>query len=202
MTATLLNRIIPKHPTAFQLGSLALTSGKDADVWAQIYRALHQRGVFTALDPNIRPAFLKNRRKYRARLGWILPKTDLLKLSEEDLSWLDPKRDASTAAVHLCQKHTIPLVVLTMGAAGAKAFTAQGNFTIPAPKAEPFMDAIGAGDTFMGTLLARLAEAGLLTRAALECAPEASLHTAIAMSAKAATLNCQTCGCNPPYGRT
>jgi fructokinase len=202
VSAPLLNKIIPKHPAAFQLGSLALTSGKDADVWAQMFRALHQRGVFTALDPNIRPAFIKNRRKYRARLGWILPKTDLLKLSDEDLAWLDPKRNSAAAASHLRQKHSIPLVVMTMGAAGAKAFTAQGNFTLPAPVAAPFIDAIGAGDTFMGTLLAQLADAGLLTRTALETAPEARLNRAIAMSAKAASLNCQTSGCNPPYSAT
>ncbi len=199
VTTTLLNKIIPKHPAAFQLGSLALTSGKDADVWAQIYRAVHQRGVFTALDPNIRPAFIKNRRKYMARLGWILPKTDLLKLSDEDLTWLDPKRTPDAAAAHLRQKHKIPLVVMTMGAAGAKAFTAQGNFTIPAPKAEPFIDAIGAGDTFMGVLLAQLSETGLLAEGALKDASEAEVRRILKTAAKAAALNCQTSGCNPPY---
>ncbi len=198
VTAPLLNKIIPKHPTAFQLGSLALTSGKDADVWAQIYRAVHQRGVFTALDPNIRPAFIKNRRKYMARLGWILPKTDLLKLSNEDLAWLAPKRAPCAAAAHLRQKYKIPLVVMTMGTAGAKAFTEQGNFSIKAPKAEPFVDAIGAGDTFMGTLLAQLSKAGLLAREALQDAGEAELRAILKTAAKAAAVNCQASGCNPP----
>ncbi len=195
---TMLNRIIPKQAKAFQLGSLALTSGKDADVWAQMYRALHQRGVFTSLDPNIRPDFIKNRRKYMARLAWILPKTDLLKLSDEDLAWLDSKRGLDDAAAHLRAKHKIPLVVLTMGIAGAKAFTTQGNFSVPAPKAEPFVDAVGAGDTFMGTLLAQLSAAGLLARDALETVPEKQLAGILATAAKAAAMNCQTSGCNPP----
>ena len=198
VSAPMLNRIIPKQPAAFQLGSLALTSGKDADVWAQMYRALHQRGVFTSLDPNIRPDFIKNRRKYMARLAWILPKTDLLKLSDEDLTWLDPKRGLEDVATHLRAKHSIPLVVLTMGASGAKAFTSQGIFSVPAPRAEPFVDAVGAGDTFMGTLLAQLSAAGLLARDALKTASEKQLVGVLATAAKAAAMNCQTSGCNPP----
>ncbi len=198
VSTTMLNRIIPSRATAFQLGSLALTSGKDADVWAQMYRALHKRGVFTALDPNIRPDFIKNRRKYMARLEWILPKTDLMKLSDEDLGWLDPKRELEAAATHLRAKHDLPLLVLTLGAEGARAFTSLGNFSVPAPKAEPFIDAVGAGDTFMGTLLAQLSEAGLLTRAALKGADEPQLRRLLATAAKAAALNCQTSGCNPP----
>ena len=199
VSSTLLNRIIPKEAVAFQLGSLALTSGKDADAWAQIYRAMHLRGVFTSLDPNIRPSFIKNRRKYLARLDWILPKTDLLKLSDEDLSWFYPKRGLAAAAAHFRAKHDIPLLVLTRGAEGASGFTAQGQFDVSAPKAEPFVDAVGAGDTFMGTLLAQLSTTGLLSQAALETANETTLRPILSTAAKAAALNCETSGCNPPY---
>jgi len=199
VSTTMLNRIVPKQAKAFQLGSLALTSGRDADAWAQMYRALHQRGVFTSLDPNIRPAFIKNRHKYLARLEWILSKTDLLKLSDEDLNWLDPKRAAGDAAVHLRAKYNIPLLVLTRGADGATGFTAENQFDVSAPKADPFMDAVGAGDTFMGTLLARFSEAGLLSRSALEVADKTTLRSILASAAKAAAMNCETAGCNPPY---
>ncbi|NOR61612.1 MAG: carbohydrate kinase [Rhodobacteraceae bacterium] len=199
VSSTMLNRIIPKQATAFQLGSLALTSGKDADAWAQIYRAKHQRGMFTSLDPNIRPAFIKNRRKYLTRLDWILPKTDMLKLSDEDLNWFYPKRSLERAAAHLRAKHDIPLLVLTRGAEGATGFTEHGQFCVSAPKADPFVDAVGAGDTFMGTLLAQLSEAGLLNRLALENAAETALRPILEMAAKAAAMNCETSGCNPPY---
>jgi len=198
VSTTMLNRIIPKQAVAFQLGSLALTSGKDADVWAQMYRALHTRGLFTSLDPNIRPDFIKNRRKYIARLEWVFAKTDLLKLSDEDLAWLDPKRPLEAAAAHLRHTYDIPLLVLTMGAEGAMAFTDSENFKVPAPKADPFRDAVGAGDTFMGTLLAQLSESGLLNRDALIAATESRLRPILQMAAKAAAMNCETSGCNPP----
>jgi len=198
VTAPMLNRIIPKQSTAFQLGSLALASGKDANVWAQIYRALHKRGLFTSLDPNIRSEFIKSRRKYMARLDWILPKTDLLKLSDEDLTWLDPKRGLEDAAEYLRTKHNIPILVLTIGDKGAKAFISKGNFSVLAPMADPFIDAVGAGDTFMGTLLSQLSVAGLLTRKALVAAGESRLHYILKTAAKAAAMNCQSSGCNPP----
>ena len=199
VSTTLLNRIIPKAAKGFQLGSLALTSGKDADVWAQMYRAMHKRGLLTALDPNIRPGFIKNRQKYLARLEWVLKKTDLIKLSDEDMSWFDPKRSPMEAAALMRARFGIPLLVLTKGAEGATGITVAGTFDVPAPKADPFVDAVGAGDTFMGTLMAQLSSAGMCARAALEAATHDQLAPILAMAAKAAALNCQTSGCNPPY---
>jgi len=90
-------------------------------------------------------------------------------------------------------------LVLTRGAEGASGFTAQGQFDVSAPKAEPFVDAVGAGDTFMGTLLAQLSATGLLSQAALETANETTLRPILSTAAKAAALNCGTSGCNPPY---
>lgn len=199
VSAPLLNRIIPKQAVAFQLGSLALTSGKDADIWAQIYRAVHRRGVLTSLDPNIRPGFIRNRRKYMARLARILPETDLLKLSDEDLRWLEPKRSLDEAAEYLRGTYNIPLLVLTRGAEGATGFTAEGKVHAPSAKANPFVDAVGAGDTFMGTLLAQLSDHAMLTRGALESATGPWLYEILQMAAKAAAINCESSGCNPPY---
>lgn len=198
ITSTMLNRTIPKQAKALQLGSLALSSGKDADAWAQIYVAFHRRGKFTSLDPNIRPAFINKRRKYMARLEWVLAHTDLLKLSDEDLAWIAPDQPPEAAAATLQASYNIPLVVLTKGAEGAIGFYKNGLIEAPASKAEPFVDAVGAGDTFMGTLLAQLAENGLLTRDALLAATSETLRTCLAMAAKSAAINCTRSGCNPP----
>jgi len=198
VTTTLLNQIIPKQAKALQLGSLAITGGKDADAWAQIYTAIHKRGKFTSLDPNIRPAFIKNRRKFLARLEWMLDHTDLLKLSDEDLSWIAPDQPPETAAESLRLQHNIPLVVLTKGAEGAVAVTAEGTYSVSALKADPFKDAVGAGDTFMGTLLAQLSRSGMLSRAALQAATPETIRPILATAAKAAAINCTRSGCNPP----
>ena len=199
VTLPLLNRIIPKEAKALQLGSLALTSGRDAKAWAQIFTAFHKRGKFTSLDPNIRPAFIKNRRKFLARLERVLAHTDLLKLSDEDISWLSPGEPVEAAAQALRQKYDIPLVVLTKGSDGAVAFQAVGKVAAKAGIAAPFVDAVGAGDTFMGTLLAQLSSAGLLSRPALEAATPKAIEAALEMAAKAAAINCSRAGCNPPY---
>ena len=198
VSTALLNRIIPKQAQALQLGSLAITSGKDAAAWAQIYVAFHKRGKFTSLDPNIRAPFIKNRRKYLARLEWMLAHTDLLKLSDEDLAWIAPNQPPEAAAEALRKAHNIPLVVLTKGAEGAEAFQASGKFEVPSAEAKPFADAVGAGDTFMGTLLAQFSEAGLLSRGALQAAASDSLLSRLSLAAQAAAINCTRSGCNPP----
>ncbi len=198
VSLALLNRIIPKQARALQLGSLAITTGRDADIWAQIYVASKKRGIFTSLDPNIRPAFIKNRRKYMARLAWVMAHTDLLKMSDEDIGWLAPDTQPEAAAKALRDQHSIPLLVLTKGAEGAVAFYASGDMRAPASPAVPFMDAVGAGDTFMGTLLAQLSEQGLLAADNLAGATPETLETCLAAAGLAAAMNCETTGCNPP----
>ena len=199
VTSTLLNRIIPKEATALQLGSLALASGKDAENWAQIYVAFHKRGKFTSLDPNIRPAFIKKRRKFMARLQWVLAHTDMLKLSDEDLAWIAPEQNPEEAAKALQAEHNIPLVVLTKGESGALGFQSENTIVAPAHKADPFVDAVGAGDTFMGTLLVQLTELGLLSRPALTAADPQVIQACLSKAAMAAAINCTRSGCNPPY---
>ncbi len=198
VSPALLARITPQAATALHIGSLALTSGKDAEIWAEFYRASHARGLFTSLDPNIRPAFIKNHQKYLARIERLLSKTDLLKLSDEDLAWISPNLPIESAAKALRMQHGIPLLVLTKGSDGAMAFHQNGTINIPAAMADPFVDAVGAGDTFMGTLLAQLSDNGLLSSHALQTASAGALQTCLQYAAKAAALNCERSGCNPP----
>ncbi|MCF6273317.1 MAG: PfkB family carbohydrate kinase [Rhodobacteraceae bacterium] len=198
VSLSMLNRIIPASASALQLGSLALASGTDAGIWAQIYVAFHKRGKFTALDPNIRPSFIKQRRRYLARLDWMLAHTDLLKLSDADLGWISPDQPVDIAAQTLQQKHGISLLVVTKGSKGATAYHASGSLTVLPSAPTPFVDAIGAGDTFMGTLLAKLSTAGLLEREALKNTTATALLPCLKAAALAAAINCESAGCNPP----
>ena len=98
-----LTSITPEAVQAFYVGSLALTGGEDAEAWANYYCAMQAQGVFTALDPNIRPAFIQDRAAYISRLNRVFMQTDLLKLSDEDLEWLFPGENLDDAANKLME---------------------------------------------------------------------------------------------------
>ncbi len=90
------------------------------------------------------------------------------------------------------------LVVLTKGPDGAEARSALHHVSIDAPKVHDLKDTIGAGDTFMGTLLATLASEGALNGARLAAMDAEALVALLKRAAQAAALNCEQEGCNPP----
>ena len=147
------------------------------------------------LDPNIRPGFVRDEAAYRARLARMLAVADIVKLSGEDLDWLDPDRDAFVAG--LLARGT-RLVCLTEGAAGVRAFTPAGEAFEPA-RPVVVADTVGAGDTFNAGLLAALQAAGVLTKAGLAGLDGASLQAALRLGVQAAAVTVSRAGANPPW---
>jgi fructokinase len=60
------------------------------------------------------------------------------------------------------------------------------------------IDTVGAGDTFMGTVLSELNGAGLLTQTALSELTQERLQYFLSKAAKSAAINCGREGCDPP----
>lgn len=184
--------------TAFQLGSLAITDGSDADAWADFYVEMKKTGLFTSLDPNIRPAFIHDRNGFLTRLMRLLKNTDLLKLSDEDLEWIYPGESLFTAAKKLKQNSSANLVVVTLGPDGAFAIFGSRTVIIKSAPVDGLVDTVGAGDTFMATLISSLFQAGRLSAAALQAMSESDVELLLKRSSCAAALNCERAGCNPP----
>ena len=196
-TESLLSQV-PANATAFQLGSLAITSGDDAEAWTQVFVQMKAAGLFTSLDPNIRPAFIHDRESFLARLDLLLQNTDLLKLSDEDLEWIVPDTPLDVAAAMMAEKSSAKLVVVTLGPDGAFALSSGQTVRIKPAPVSPLVDTVGAGDTFMATLIATLFQAGKLSADALMAMTVADVDALLKRASCAAALNCEQTGCNPP----
>jgi fructokinase len=188
----------PDTAIAFYVGSLALADGADAEVWADYYCTLHEKGMFTALDPNIRPAFIHDTEAYSARLDRVLMQTDLLKLSDEDLNWLYPDVEITSAANMLMKRTSAKLLAVTLGSEGAFALANGHVVTVKSATVSNLRDTVGAGDTFMATLLAYLEQKYALTADALVGMDTEKIENLLNYAACAAALNCEEDGCNPP----
>lgn len=189
----------PDSVSAVYLGSLALADGQDAEDWAAYYIEMHKRGIFTALDPNIRPDFIKDRAVYLDRLGRILQATDLLKLSDEDLAWLYPDTSLSYAADLLAKRTSAKVLVVTRGADGAFALHNGIKTECEASVVSNLKDTIGAGDTFTASLLAYLSRNNALSVEALGRMDSDMIQRLLRWASDAAALNCEKDGCDPPY---
>lgn len=151
----------------------------------------------TMIDPNIRPTFIKDEARFRARIEHMLAHADIVKISDEDLTWIMGEGEIAENAQGLLQKGP-KLICLTEGADGVRGFTKNGIVHVPANKVE-VADTVGAGDTFNAGVLASLDAAGKLTKESIADLDETSLKNALAMGAKAAAITVSRAGANPPW---
>jgi len=190
---------VPAALTLVNLGSYATV----VEPVAATQRALVERerargaaGALVAYDPNIRLNVEPNLARWRDQLAWMLPRTDLLKVSDEDLGLLlpgAPIEDFATRALNA----GVALVVVTRGAQGASGWTAQGRVdTAPVPVT--VVDTVGAGDTFQAALITWLAEHGALARPALAALTVDALRGALQFAARAAAITCSRRGADMP----
>ena len=189
---------IPAQTKVVMVGGLAITGGADAQIWHDIYSECHGRGIITAMDPNIRKLMISDRAAYLARFESMLTITDMLKLSDEDLEWLYPGVSPADGLELLRDKTTARLIVVTKGGEGAIGVVDGTVIEVAAGHADPFMDTVGAGDTFMATLLAEL-DRRAQTRADFAGLTAIDLQSMMERAALAAAINCSRSGCNPPY---
>lgn len=198
VTVESLQDAMPVGTRVFHIGSLALAAGEDAGHWETTFHAAKSAGVFVTLDPNVRTSLIEDASVYRDRLGRLFKSADLIKLSDEDLEWIYPDLAQDEAFKRIQAESSAGLVVLTKGGEGAEARNAHHHVCISAPKVHDLQDTIGAGDTFMGTLLATLAAQDLLSAKTLAAMDQVALESLLLRAAKAAALNCEQKGCNPP----
>lgn len=189
---------LPSQTTALSLGTCSLVLEPGATGYEALLRREAQRGVFTALDPNIRADLITDADAYRARfLSW-LPHLNLLKLSVEDAAWLADSSDV-LHATRTWLTAGPSAIVLTHGAEGLDVHTRTGlELRVPAVRVD-VVDTIGAGDTVNAALLHRLTAHDALSDAALTGLGPDAWRDVLSFAARASALTCSRAGAEPPF---
>src|SRR5262249_50893189 len=156
-----LSGIPPVAPPLFvHTGSIAAVREPGCLAVAALLDAYRVSATIT-LDPNVRPSLIADRDLARERIDHLVERSDIVKVSDEDLRWINPNHAPErTARAWLTLGPAI--VVVTLGEHGALAFCAAGDARVPA-KPVRVADTVGAGDAFTVGLLDALWELGLLS---------------------------------------
>lgn len=186
---------IPPEANCFHFGSYAMVVQPVGATQRALVEREHRRSVIS-YDPNIRTNVEPDLDVWRATLQWMLPRTHLLKVSDEDLGLLVPGRPIDQFAADALAAGT-GLVVVTRGADGAVGYTRQGRVAMP-PVPVQVVDTVGAGDTFQAALLTWAAETGRLAPSALAALDVAALAEALGFAARAAAITCGRRGADLP----
>ena len=188
---------LPDTVSTLFFGGISLVN----DPAAATYEALQAREAparVIMIDPNIRPGFIAGKEEtYRARIGRMVARADIVKLSDEDLHWLEGPGDLTALARGILARGP-KVVFITEGAAGARAVTATQDRFVAARKVT-VADTVGAGDTFNAGALAALHEAGALTKSRIAALSDAELDAALTLGTRAAAVTVSRAGANPPW---
>lgn len=181
--------------SALFFGGISLAEGPSADA----FEALMLREAdahATMIDPNIRPSFIKDRDSYTSRIRRMMAAADIVKLSDEDLAWLEGDGEIDAKAEALITRGA-KLVLITQGAEGAIGYTKTKRVFVPSQKVK-VVDTVGAGDTFNAGVLYALEKAELLTQQSLADLSEDAIRDAVQMGARCAAVTVSRAGANPP----
>lgn len=185
-------------PLFVHTGSIAAVREPGCLAVAALLDAYHVSATVT-FDPNVRPSLIVDPDAARARIAHLVERSDLVKVSDEDLTWIDPENSPErTARSWLASGPAI--VVLTMGRQGSLGFCSAGEIRVAARPVR-VVDTVGAGDAFMVGLLDNLWGRGLLgadRRAALRRIDLDALTAALETAGLASALTIARAGADLP----
>lgn len=151
-----INNDIVKNTKIFHFGSLSLTDEPARSATIYAIEEAKKAGAVISYDPNYRAPLWPNADAAMAQMRAVVKYADIMKISDEETMLLTGHEDPKEAAEALLAQG-VSCVVVTLGADGALLKTK--NIEIQ-EKGKPckVVDTTGAGDSFWGGLLSRLAK--------------------------------------------
>ena len=145
----------------FHFGSLSLTHAGVREATKKALQIARDNGCLITYDPNLRPPLWKTLEDAKEQIGFGMEWCDVMKISDNEIQWFTGKEDSDEGIRILQDTYHIPLILLSMGKAGSRAYY-QGIKV----EAKPFLqkntiETTGAGDTFCACVINYVLEHGL-----------------------------------------
>ncbi|WP_078378809.1 aminoimidazole riboside kinase [Sutcliffiella halmapala] len=132
-------------------GSISLINEPAKSATKRAVNTAKDMGMLISYDPNLRLNLWKDEETAKRTIISMLPKVDVLKVSEEELEFLTGERDMATGISNL-KSFNIPLVIVTLGENGSILAFGNETITVPAMKVQA-VDTTGAGDAYVSGIL-------------------------------------------------
>ena len=186
-----------KNATALLVGGISLQAEPSGTSWQWLVEQVAGHCIIY-FDANIRPDFIEDKDKYLERFERLTRKVDIIKISEEDYSYLCGEQDFAKLSSEWLEKG-VKLIVLTLGEKGAKVIYDGGKKISVGVEPVKVIDTIGAGDSFNAGLLFDLDKQKMLEQEKLASIDTTALKKTLTFANQVARFTVTQKGANPPW---
>ena len=149
-----------KSTKIFHFGTLSMTHDGVRAATKKAISIAEEANALISFDPNLRPPLWKSLDDAKEQVLYGLGHCHILKISDNEIQFVSGKEDYDEGIKYLQEKYQIPLIFLTMGKEGSRAYyknfrVEQPGFTVKA------IETTGAGDTFCGCSINGVLKYGL-----------------------------------------
>ena len=136
----------------FHFGTLSMTHEGVREATKKALKAAKDKGLLISFDPNLRPPLWSSLELAKEQMEYGFGFCDILKISDNEIQFVSGKEDYDEGIRYLQEKYQIPLILLTMGKDGSRAYY-KGMRVERAGFQCRTIETTGAGDTFCGSSL-------------------------------------------------
>lgn len=145
----------------FHFGTLSSTHEGVRDATRYAIDVAKEAGDLISFDPNLRPPLWSSLDDAKREIEYGLGKCDILKISDNEVEFLFGTKDYDLGAKLLKEKYNIPLILITLGPDGSRAYYKDMRVEVAPFLQDNTIETTGAGDTFCASSLNYVLEHGL-----------------------------------------
>ena len=152
---------ILRQAKIFHFGTLSMTHEDVRKATMKAVKAAKDSGAIISLDPNLRPPLWSSLELAKEQMLNAMQYCDILKISDNEIQFVTGVEDYDEGIQIIRERFHIPLVCLTLGKEGSRAYYKDMRVEAPGFAQEHVVDTTGAGDTFCGSVLNYVLEHGI-----------------------------------------
>ena len=115
----------------FHFGTLSSTHEGVREATRYAIDVAKEAGCIVSFDPNLRPPLWKSLDEAKVEIEYGLSKCDILKISDNEVEFLFGTTDYDEGARLIREKYQIPLVLITLGKDGSRAYYKDLRVEVP-----------------------------------------------------------------------
>lgn len=152
---------IIREARIFHFGTLSMTHEEVRRATKKAVDAAKESGALISFDPNLRPPLWKSLEEAKEQAAYGFTQCDILKISDNEIQWFTGETDFDAGIRKLREAYDIPLIMLSMGRDGSRAYYKNLCVEVPSFLQKETIETTGAGDTFGACCLHYVLKYGL-----------------------------------------